>query len=155
MDLSEIGLSGLKPSVEFAFLADAVQVVGGKLFALGGGWDQLLVSQFPTRHSSMGIGLRVTFPRGWDKSPVAMGVDLQDQDGSSVLGSRMPQRKLPVKSPPGLSPGSVFGYPMAFTFNALPFDSPGDYSFVIYLDGEPVHRLRFTVRERRRRSPRI
>ena len=155
MEISEIGLSGLKPSVEFAFLADAVQVVGGKLFALGGGWDQLLVSRFPTRHSSMGIGMRVTFPRGWDKSPVAMGVDLQDQDGKSVLGSRMPNRKLPVKSPPGLSPGSVFGYPMAFTFNALPFESAGDYSFVIYLDGEPVHRLRFTVRERRRRSPRI
>lgn len=155
MNLSEMGLSGLSPSVEFAFLADAVQVVGGKLFALGGGWDQLLVSRFPTRHSSMGIGMRITFPRGWDKSPVSMGVDLQDEDGHSILGSRMPHRKLPVKSPPGLSPGSVFGYPMAFTFNALPFESAGDYSFVIYLEEEPVHRLRFTVRERRRRSPRI
>ncbi len=155
MNLSEMGLSGLRPSVEFAFLADAVQVVGGKLFALGGGWDQLLVSRFPTRHSSMGIGMRITFPRGWDKSPVSMGVDLQDQDGKSILGARMPQRRLPVKSPPGLSPGSVFGYPMAFTFNALPFESAGDYSFVIYLEEEPVHRLRFTVRERRSRSPRI
>ena len=154
MDLSEMGLSGLKPSVEFAFLADAVQVVGGKLFALGGGWDQLLVSRFPTRHSSMGIGMRITFPWGWDKSPVSMGVDLQDQDGRSILGTRMPHRKLPVKSPPGFSPGSVYGYPMAFTFNSLPFESAGDYSFVIYLDDEPAHRLRFTVRERKRSSPR-
>lgn len=151
MDLSEMGFSGLKPSVDFAFLADAVQVVGGKLFALGGGWDQLLVGGLPTRHSSMGIGMRITFPWGWDKSPVDVGVDLQDQDGRSILGSRILQRRLPVKPPSGFAPGAIFGYPIAFTFNSLPFESAGDYSFVIHLDGEPVHRLRFTVRERKRR----
>ncbi len=150
MDISEIGFSGLKPSVDFAFLADAVQVVGGKLFALGGGWDQLLVRTLPTRHSSMGIGMRVTFPWGWDKSPVKVGVDLQDQDGRSVMGPRMLQRRIPVKQPSRLPPGSVFGYPIAFTFNSLAFKSEGDYSFVIHLDEEPVHRLRFTVRRRRR-----
>jgi hypothetical protein len=46
------------------------------------------------------------------------------------------------------SSASDFGVVRSFTFNNLQFAREGAYSFVISVDGDPVSRLRFTVRER-------
>src|SRR5438445_12389438 len=42
-----------------AFLADAVQASGGKLHALGIGWQVIQTTAFPARHDRVGIGLIV------------------------------------------------------------------------------------------------
>src|SRR5947208_14471709 len=42
-----------------AFLADAVQASGGKLHALGIGWQVIQTTAFPARHDRIGIGLIV------------------------------------------------------------------------------------------------
>jgi len=139
----------LGPSVDVALLADAVQAVRGKLFILGGGWDTLWVHQFPARHPSLAIGLRLRVPVSWASEVLKLSVDLQDADGHPLLPRPLSHDiKLPTQSqhPPN---ATDFGLIRSFTFNNLMFEREDAYSFVISVDGEPVSRLRFTVRARR------
>jgi hypothetical protein len=138
----------LGPTVDVALLADAVQAVRGKLFILGGGWDTLWVRQFPARHPSLAIGLRLRVPVSWKSETLRLSVELQDADGKPAL-PRPLSHEIKLPSNPLRAPSaSDFGLIRSFTFNNLQFDHEGAYSFVISVDDEPVSRLRFTVRER-------
>lgn len=138
----------LGPTVDVALLADSVQAVRGKLFVLGGGWDTLWVSRFPASHPSLAIGLRLRVPVSWKSESMELSVELQDEDGRPVLPRALNHAvRLPADRP---HPPSVtdFGVVRSFTFNNLRFEHEGAYSFVISVDGEPVSRVRFTVRLR-------
>lgn len=138
----------LGPTVDVALLADSVQAVRGKLFILGGGWDTLWVRQFPARHPSLAIGLRLRVPVSWKSETITLSVELQDADGKPVLPKPL-AHEIRLPSDPPQSPSATdFGLIRSFTFNNLRFESEGAYSFVISVDGEPVSRLRFTVRAR-------
>lgn len=138
----------LGPTVDVALLADAVQAVRGKLFILGGGWDTLWVRQFPARHPSLAIGLRLRVPVSWKSETLKLSVELQDADGKPALPRPLSHDIQLPSSPPQPPSASDFGLIRSFTFNNLQFAHEGAYSFVISVDGEPVSRLRFTVRER-------
>ena len=144
----ESPLGGLGPNVDVALLADSVQAVRGKLFVLGGGWDTLWVGQFPARHPSLAIGLRLRVPISWRSESLRLTVELQDADGRGLLPRPLSQEiKLPTRTPQ--QPDATdYGLIRSFTFNNLRFDHDGNYSFVISVDDEPVSRIRFTVRER-------
>lgn len=138
----------LGPTVDVALLADSVQAVRGKLFVLGGGWDTLWVRRFPARHPSLAIGLRLRIPVSWEAESLKLSVELQDADGHGLLPSPLSnQIKLNNRAfrPPD---ATDYGLIRSFTFNNLPFQSEGAYSFVISVDDSPVSRLRFSVRER-------
>ncbi|HEX6147729.1 MAG TPA: hypothetical protein VF083_13210 [Acidimicrobiia bacterium] len=139
------------PTVDVALLADAVQAVRGKLFVLGGGWDTLWVRNFPARHSSMAIGLRLRVPSSWGAELLKLSVELQDADGAPLLAQPLAHQ---VKLPRPQAPTATdFGVIRSFTFNNLLFAREGSYSFVISVDDEPVSRLRFTVRARPAETP--
>lgn len=143
----------LGPTVDVALLADSVQAVRGKLFILGGGWDTLWVRQFPARHPSLAIGLRLRVPVSWNSERLTLSVELQDEDGKPLLPRPLSHDiRLPAggAQPPG---ASDFGLVRSFTFNNLRFEHEGAYSFVIAVDDEPVSRLRFTVRTRPETPP--
>ncbi len=143
----DFGDSTLEPSVDVALLADAVQASGGKLYVLGGGWDVLTVRSLPARHPSMGIGLRIRVPWGWPGDTVRLDVELQDQDGKSILPGSL-SAPVPVRRPPHLPEGQDVTLVRALTFTNLVFRIEGAYSFVISIDGEVKERLRFLVRVR-------
>ncbi len=135
------------PTIDVALLADAVQAVRGKLFVLGGGWDTLWVRSFPARHPSMAIGLRLRVPTSWREDTLDLSVELQDADGAPLLSKPLAhQVKLPVQRQ--LPSPTDFGVVRSFTFNNLLFAREGSYSFVISVDGDPLSRLRFSVRAR-------
>lgn len=138
----------IKPTTDFALLADAVQVVQGKLYVLGGGWDTLFVSEFPARYPSLGVGLRVRVPWSWTNQVLVIGVDLQDEDGGRVLPAPPLAQGVKVTRPKGIPEGSDIGIARSFTFNNLSFPHEGAYSFVISLNQEVASRLRFAVRQR-------
>lgn len=138
----------LGPTVDVALLADSVQAVRGKLFILGGGWDTLWVRQFPARHPSLAIGLRLRVPFSWKSESLNLAVELQDEDGKAVLPRPLSHDIRLPSNPPHSPSASDFGLIRSFTFNNLRFEREGAYSFVISVDGEPVSRLRFTVRGR-------
>lgn len=141
----EFGGGTLEPSVDIALLADAVQASGGKLFVLGGGWDVLSVRSFPARHPSMGIGLRVRVPWGWPEETIRLEVELQDEDGGSVLPGSL-TAPVATRRPPHLPEGQDLTFVRALTFTNVVFRSEGSYSFVITVDGQVQERLRFMVR---------
>ena len=127
-------------------LADSVQAVRGKLFILGGGWDTLWVRDFPARHPSLAIGIRLRLPPAWHSDELRLPVELQDADGSAVFPQPLVQK---LKIPRSTDPGTTdFGLVRSFTFNNLVFPKEGSYSFVISVDEDPVSRLRFRVRRR-------
>lgn len=137
----------IRPTIDIALLADAVQAVRGKLFVLGGGWDTLWVRALPARHPSMAIGLRLRVPFSWRGETLRLSVELQDADGAPVLPHPLAQslRLAAQQVPAGVSDFSVL---RSFTFNNLLFAKEGSYSFVIAVDDEPLSRLRFAVRLR-------
>lgn len=139
---------GLGPTVDVAMLADSVQAVRGKLFILGGGWDTLWVPRFPARHPSLALGLRLRVPVSWKSDSLSLTVELQDEDGHSLLPRTLGQDIRLHSNAPRPPATSDFGLVRSFTFNNLRFDHEGAYSFVISVDGEPVSRVRFAVRER-------
>ena len=138
----------LRPGVDFALLADAVQVLQGKLYVLGGGWNTLFVNSFPARHPSLGVGLRVRVPWSWTDRPLKLGVDLQNEDGGRILPGPPIQQGLKVGRPPGLPDGSDIVVARSFTFNNLTFPHAGGFSFVVSVDDRVDERLRFTVLQR-------
>jgi hypothetical protein len=138
----------IKPGVDFALLADAVQVLQGKLYVLGGGWNTLFVGEFPARHPSLGVGLRVRVPWSWTDRPLRISIDLQDEDGARMLPGPPIAQGVKVSRPQGMPDGSDVVLARSFTFNNLTFPKPGGYSFVISLDDDPADRLRFTVLQR-------
>lgn len=137
------------PQVEFAMLADAVQAVGGKLFVLGGGWDTLWVRQFPARHPTLGIGIRLRIPWSFAEEKFVLAVDLVDEDGKSLFQGRKLAQPIRFRRPPGLPVGGDVGLVRAFTFSNLPLVKPGGYAFRILVDDQEVSRLRFWARTRR------
>lgn len=142
----DITPNSLGPSVDVALLADSVQAIRGKLFILGGGWDTLWVRQFPARHPSLAIGLRLRIPTSWHSEEVKLSVELQDADGKSIFPQPLAQKiRLPATSD---SHTTDFGLVRSFTFNNLVFGHEGSYSFVISVDDDPLTRLRFAVRLR-------
>lgn len=138
----------IRPSIDFALLADAVHVVQGKLYVLGGGWDALFVPGFPARHPALGVGLRVRVPWSRTDQVLVIGVDLQDEDGARVLPAPPLAQAVKVKRPVGLPEGSDIGVARSFTFYNVTFPKEGAYSFVVTLNREVAARLRFSVRLR-------
>jgi hypothetical protein len=136
----------LGPSVDVALLADSVQAIRGKLFILGGGWDTLWVRQFPARHPSLAIGLRLRVPTSWHSDEIKLSVELQDADGKAMFPQPLSQQiRLPRAND---DQTTDVGLVRSFTFNNLVFEHDGSYSFVISVDDDPVSRLRFSVRLR-------
>lgn len=136
------------PSLDFALIADAVQAVAGKLYVMGGGWDNLYVSRFPARHHTMGIGMRFRVPWAMADDHFAVSVDLVDEDGTSIFGGKQLSQRIPVRRPPYLPVGGDMPVVRAFTLNNLPFAHPGGYAYVIRVGDKEVSRVRFWVRER-------
>jgi hypothetical protein len=152
LDLSTDGLESL-PQVEFAMLADGVQALGGKLFVLGGGWDTLWVRQFPARHPTMGIGMRLRIPWSFSERDFDLAVDLVDEDGASLFQGRKLTQKIPFRRPPDLPVGGDVGLVRAFTFSNLPLPKEGGYAFRVLVNDDEVSRLRFWTRVRTQAHP--
>ncbi|HEV8633688.1 MAG TPA: hypothetical protein VG370_05525 [Chloroflexota bacterium] len=73
--------------VEWLILADAAQVLGGKLFLLGGGWDVLTVnSAFPLQQRcAVAVALRVPWNETNQRHQVE--IEIEDEDGQHELFS--------------------------------------------------------------------
>ncbi len=138
----------IRPVVDLALVADAVQVARGKLFILGGGWNTLLVPSFPVKHPSMAVAVRVRIPWSWTGRPIDVKVDLEDGDGRRLFPNPIHQ-KIQVRKPEGMPVGSDVVVPRAFTISNLTFEAPGGYAFVITLDDVVAERIRFSVLPRR------
>jgi hypothetical protein len=136
---------GQSVSIDFALLADAVAVSGDRVHLLGGGWDTLRVHSVPATIHSVSVAVRLRVP--WTKANerFVVHVDLEDEDGSSILGEHTVTQPFELGRPSGLPPGSDLGLLWSYAFTHVELPKAGTYSFVIGIDDAVVQRVRFRV----------
>lgn len=130
--------------IEWLILSDAAQVVGNKLYLLGGGWDVLTVnSGFPVqRRCAVSIAFRVPWTETNQRHE--FGVEITDDDGHRRLAKL--NGGFEVGRPPGIRPGQDQRVQTAVDL-ALRIDNPGQYAVVATIDGEVHRRASFNVVE--------
>ena len=127
--------------VDWLILADAAQIVGGKLYLLGGGWDVLTVNApFPAQQRCT-IAAAFTVPWHETNQPLQVEIVVMDGDGAS-LGTISGQVEL--GRPPGLPQGSDQRAQLAAEMG-LTFPAPGTYVVVARCNGEEGKRAAFRV----------
>ncbi len=131
-----------------AFLADSVLATGGKLSALGMGWNVLAAPGFPARHDRIAIGVLVRVPPEDTTRPHDLSIRLVDRGGTELpLGRRPDGAELRELDAPFQVQPSEEGSTATFAlnFDGLVFERPGAYAFVLRLDGAERKRLEFRV----------
>jgi hypothetical protein len=70
--------------IEHVLLADYAEIVGGKLYLMGGGWDTNTVNELPAAlRVAVALGLRIA----WDETDIIIPVviRIEDDDGREFL----------------------------------------------------------------------
>ncbi len=127
--------------IEWLILADAAQVVGGKLYLLGGGWNRYTVNTgFPTPHS-MAIAMAMKVPWNETNERRAFEIEVATDDGKTV-GKAGGQFE--VGRPAGIPPGSDQRAQMAVTMN-WQINKEGTYVIIARVEGTEERQFPFFV----------
>lgn len=127
--------------IDWLILADAAQIVGGKLFLMGGGWDVLSVnSGFPSRQR---CALAAAFRVPWNETNVRhdFRIRILDEDHTTTLFEVAGE--LELGRPPGLPPGQEQRAQTAVDVEVT-FERPGRYVVIATID-EVERRAVFSV----------
>ena len=87
--------------IAHALLADHAEIVNGKLYLMGGGWDRFFAATLPAQiRVAIAVGVRV----GWEETnkPIAVRVWVEDDDGKELVRI---DGQVNVGRPPNLPPG--------------------------------------------------
>lgn len=140
-----------------AFLADTAEVVNGKIYALGAGWNTIFVRQFPAQHRRLAIAATVHVPFNETNASHNLEVTLVTEDGESYPlgvrpdadGNAQPVRAMggefTLGRPAHLADGFEQVACFAFSFDGLRFDKARLLSWVVSIDGEELARLPMRV----------
>ena len=102
-------------SIEWLILADSAEVVGGKLYLMGGGWDRLTVHSQPAK-KNLAVALALRVPMARDQQAARLP-DRHDRRGR--VPDRQRQRRLTeVGRPAGIPPGQPQLVQLVVNFDA-------------------------------------
>lgn len=144
-----------------AFLADNAEVINNKLYAMGGGWNTIYARAFPVTHRRLTVAATVHVPFTDTNTSHKFELRLVTEDGAEhPIGMRPdPQGKptavtamggeFTLGRPPTLVAGDEQIACFAFTVDAMRFDAPGKFEWVITIDGDEATRLPMRVQEQR------
>jgi hypothetical protein len=128
--------------IEFLILADHAEVLNGKIYMMGGGWDVFTVrSGFPARKSfAIAMGVRVP----WEETnrPHRVEVRLVDEDNQTVAAQI--EGDLIQGRPAMLPQGHSQVVPFALQIHAE-FKQPAEYAIRTLLNGEFARAWPFRV----------
>jgi hypothetical protein len=128
--------------VEWIILADGAQVMGNKLYVLGGGWDVLRVnSEFPIQQQ---VSLAVSFSVPWDETNMKHNFEIaiMHEDDNREIAKVGGQFE--VGRPAGIPVGSTQRSQMAVTL-PLAIQKPGTHVISTRLEGTEKRRTTFRV----------
>lgn len=118
-------------------LADAASFFNGKLYIHGGGWDSLIVRQFPTSHPSMALAVLLAADATEAPGTGELRVQLVDEDGNDTgVGAAA---ALGLALGPLARAGQKTMVPIAIPFNEIRFEKPGTYEFRLFWNGQPLN----------------
>lgn len=119
-----------------AMLADAADALNGKLYVHGGGWDSLVVRQFPASHPSMALVVLLCADASEAPGAGEFRVQLVDEDGNDRgVGAAA---AVGIGQSPLHRPGDRSLLPFAIPFHGIRFDRPGSYEFRLFWNGAPL-----------------
>ena len=87
--------------IAHALIADHAEIVNGKLYLMGGGWDRFFAPNLPAQiRVAIAVGVRV----GWEETnkPIAVHIYVEDDDGKELVRI---DGQVNVGRPPNLPPG--------------------------------------------------
>ena len=126
--------------VEWLILADAAQVVGNKLYLMGGGWDRLTVDKFPKDHA-MGIAMSIRVPWNQTNERHSFGIEITSEDGETIQKA---EGSFEIGRPPGIQAGQ--DQRMQFAISAIMhLGGPGTFVVIASIDEEEKQRVTFTT----------
>lgn len=119
-----------------AMMADAATAFDGKLYIHGGGWDALVVRQFPAAHASMALAVLLSADASEAPGTGEFRVQLVDEDGNDLgVGAA---GAMGIGVGPFHKPGQRSLVPVAIPFNGIRFDKPGTYEFRLFWNGQQL-----------------
>ena len=131
-------------TLDWAMLAESVQLHEGLAFVLGGGIDTLTVPELPAPFTAA-VLIRLLLHRTEADHPQLIEVRFLDEDGNQLVGLKGEVR-------PHLSPDLPLGWdiPLMASFNlqALPLPRAGRYSIEILANSTHVKSLPLRVQLR-------
>jgi hypothetical protein len=132
--------------VEWLILADAAQVVGAKLYLMGGGWDRLTVNRpFPVDQR---IGLALAIAVGWNDTNKKhdFEIEIVSEDVSTEEPKSLVKMggQFELGRPPGIQPGQDQRFQIAAEMS-LKIENAGTKTVIARIEGQEKRRLHFNV----------
>jgi len=129
-----------------AMLCDAAQVMGDKLYILGGGWSYAW-SAPPGTPVTMALAVLIQVP--WSATNIRLNIDtrLLDEDGEQVTqeyGEVRAQGTIEAGRPPGARHGAPIPLPFVVSYPPMPL-AYGGYVWQVEINGEVRARVPFQV----------
>jgi hypothetical protein len=124
-------------------VADAAQVVDGKLYVLGGGWERLSVQQLPVTRT-IEIATRVVVAWTETNRKLTFQLQLVSEDGETLINPAATPT-VTVGRPAHLREGSDQAVPLVLKVSGVAIKDPGRYVFVLTYEGEEIARTAFEV----------
>jgi len=127
--------------VDFLILADYAEVIGGKLYLMGGAWDRITVHD-PAQPMRFSIALGILVPWTATNQNHELRVTIEDADG--VQQGVLVESSFVTGRPPELRPGSTQRVVVAVnSLGTAP--PPAEYGIVAAVDGEVRRRVAFNI----------
>ena len=119
--------------VNFAFLCDYADQSGGKISAIGVGFDTIYAGNVPAKHPLFFSVISIKFSTT-EAGPKRVGMHLIDADGNNVVPPL--DTTINVGSPP---PGFLYrNQQIALAMHGVTFPHYGDYTVSWLVDGQEI-----------------
>jgi len=119
--------------VNFAFLCDYADQSGGKMSAIGLGFDTIYAVNVPVRHSLFFSVISIKFS-ATEAGPKRVGMHLIDEDGNNIVPPL--DTTINVSSP---APGFLYrNQQIALAMHGITFPRYGDYTVSWLVGGQEI-----------------
>jgi len=132
--------------VEWLILGDSAQVVGNKLYLLGGGWDRLTINtEFPfNQRCAVALSIRVPWNETNQKHTFEIEVAGEDPATEEPKTLVKAGGQFEVGRPPGIPQGQDQRIQLAIDMN-LQIDTAGTKVIIARVEGQEMRRTHFNV----------
>lgn len=129
-----------KPSLDFLILADRAEAVGGKLYMMGGAWENIYVQDL-SQPSLISIAVGILVPWEAANQQHKIRIVIEDSDGHEIGFTA--EAGFAVGRPPWAAVDEIQRVVIAIPTIPVTFQKLGVYILRAEINGEHVKRVRF------------